>query len=156
MQLTASWEPAVFAKSTPITVSGTDPCDCFQRNQVLSHTEVMLLTLSLLIFFAACCKESYQRLCKNPRTFCLTGNLYNTWLNFFFPLKKISSRMKKNPQFSLEKLWYFHPIILHKHIILPLISPQVHQKFWWNTLVCHSASCLLPIPRYHTSDATVF
>lgn len=154
MQLTASWESAVFAKSTPITVSETDPFDCFQHNQVLSHTKVMLLTLSLLIFFAACCKESYQRLCENPRTFCLTGNLYNTWLNFFSPLKR-SLAGWKNTVFLRETL-ILSPIILHKHIILSLISLQVHQKFWRNTLVCHSASCLLSTPRYCTSNATVF
>lgn len=36
----------------------------------------MLSALLLIIFFAAWYEESYQRLCENPRTLYLTGNLY--------------------------------------------------------------------------------
>lgn len=44
----------------------------------------MFLPLSPLIFFAAYYEESYQRLCENPRTLCLTGNLYVLNVLFFF------------------------------------------------------------------------
>lgn len=64
----------------------------------------MLLPLSLLIFFVAYYEESYQRLCENPRTLCLTGNLYVLYLPFF---KELWQTEKEHS--SLDKFWYFSP-----------------------------------------------
>lgn len=60
----------------------------------------MFLPLSPLIFFAAYYEESYQRLCENPRTLCLTGNLYVLNVLFFF--KELQQAEKA--QSSLEEL----------------------------------------------------
>lgn len=89
----------------------------------------MFLPLSPLIFFAAYYEESYQRLCENPRTLCVTGNLYVLNVLFFF-FKELQQAEKA--QSSLEELWHFHPIMLHKCSILTLIIifslPEIFKK----------------------------
>lgn len=83
----------------------------------------MLLPLSLFIFFAAYYEESYQRLCENPRTLCLTGNLYVFYLLF--------SKTEKEHS-SLDKFRYFSGITLHKHttqsLIIIFTSPKALKK----------------------------
>lgn len=70
--------------SLTLVLPEPDHChDYFQHNQVLNNTSVMFLPLSLFIFFADYYEESYQRLCENPRTLCLTGNLYVLNVPFF-------------------------------------------------------------------------
>lgn len=100
----------------------------------------MLLPLSLFIFFAAYYEESYQRLCENPRTLCLTGNLYVLYLLFSEEL-----RQSEKEHSSLEKVRYFSPITLHKcapqSLIIIFIFPEILKK---TPRLSLTVSCLLP------------
>ena len=59
----------------------------------------MLLPPLLFIFFADYYEESYQQLCENPRTLCLTSNLY-----VLYPLIFKELWQAKNAQSSLVEL----------------------------------------------------
>lgn len=87
----------------------------------------MLLPLLLFIFFADYYEESYQQLCENPKTLCLTSNIY-----VLYPLIFKERQQAKNAQSSLVELWCFQPVILHKGTILSLIIifslPEILRK----------------------------